>query len=61
MDAADNVGSTASLVQADWDEEQLRILKNRFPQVEMKKTIFMINEIIHEDIEKEIKHARAKA
>ncbi|MCM3710225.1 hypothetical protein [Sporosarcina luteola] len=55
MDAAENVGSTTSLLQADWDEEQLKILTNRFPEVEMNETFFMINEIIHEDIEKEIK------
>lgn len=55
MDAADNVGSTSSLIQASWDEKQLKILINRFPEVEMNKTIFMINEIIHEEIEKEIK------
>jgi hypothetical protein len=55
MDAADNVGSTTSLLQASWDNTQLQILKKRFPQVDMNKTIFMINEIIHEDIEKEIR------
>ena len=55
MDAADNVGSTSSLVQAAWDEKQLSILTNRFPQVDMTETIFMINEISNADIEKEIK------
>lgn len=55
MDAAENVGSTSSLVQASWDEEQLKILKSRFPEVEMNETVFMINEIIHKDIKKEIK------
>ena len=55
MDAADNVGSTTSLLQADWDEEQMKILTNRFPQVEMKETVFMINEIITDDVKKEIK------
>ncbi|GEN83902.1 hypothetical protein SLU01_22140 [Sporosarcina luteola] len=55
MDAADNVGSTTSLLQADWDNEQLKILIKRFPEVEMNETVFMINEIIQEDIKKEIK------
>lgn len=55
MDAAENVGSTTSLLQASWDEEQLKILVKRFPEVGMNETIFMINEIINEDIEKEIK------
>ncbi|MCM3638151.1 hypothetical protein M3152_10480 [Sporosarcina luteola] len=55
MDAAENVGSTTSLIQASWDEEQLKILIKRFPEVEMNETFFIINEIIHEDIEKEIK------
>ena len=55
MDAAENVGSTTSLLQADWDDEQLEMLKKRFPEVEMNETIFMINEIIQEDIEREIK------
>ena len=35
IDAADNVGSTTSLLQADWDGEQLKILTKRFPQVDM--------------------------
>ncbi|MCM3742564.1 hypothetical protein M3193_00280 [Sporosarcina luteola] len=55
MDAAENVGSTTSLLQADWNEEQVKILTNRFPEVETNKTFFMINEIIHEDIKNEIK------
>ncbi|MFS0690951.1 hypothetical protein AB1K89_17100 [Sporosarcina sp. 179-K 8C2 HS] len=55
MDVAENVGSTTSLMQADWEEEQLKILKKRFPEVEMNETFFMINEIIHEDIKNEIR------
>jgi hypothetical protein len=55
MDAAENVGSTSSMAQASWDEKQLKILSNRFPEVEMNETVFMINEIIHKDIEREIK------
>lgn len=55
MDAAENVGSTSSLVQASWDKDQLKILLKRFPKVDMNETVFMINEIINEDVEKEIK------
>ncbi|MGN7388069.1 hypothetical protein [Sporosarcina sp. SAFN-015] len=55
MDVAENVGSTSSLVQASWDEDQLNILSKRFPKVDMNETVFMINEIINEDVEKEIK------
>lgn len=60
MDAADNVGSTTSLVQGSWDAAQLQILTERFPKVDMNETIFIINEIIHEDIEKEIKNLEQK-
>ena len=55
MDVAENVGSTSSLVQASWDKDQLNILSKRFPEVDMNETVFMINEIINEDVEKEIK------
>lgn len=60
MDAADNVGSTTSLLLADWDDEQVEILNKRFPEVEMNKTFFIINEIIHEEIEQEIKQLEQK-
>lgn len=60
MDAADNVGSTTALLQADWEGEQKRILIHRFPHLDLKEPIFMINEINHKEIEKEIKHLEQK-
>ena len=60
VDAADNVGTTTSFVQEGWDKEQLRILQNRFPELDLGETCFIINEIIPADIQKEIKRLEEK-
>lgn len=60
MDVAENVGSTSSIMQCEWDSEQLKILAKRFPQVDNNKTFFMINEIIFDDIKREYKALEQK-
>ncbi|MEK3934611.1 hypothetical protein MKY41_04765 [Sporosarcina sp. FSL W7-1349] len=55
MGTADNVGSTTWMRIEDWDARQVNVLAERFPDVRMKETFFVVNEIIAEDIQLEVK------
>ncbi|MFS0576301.1 hypothetical protein AB1K83_11745 [Sporosarcina sp. 179-K 3D1 HS] len=55
MDTAGNVGSTTWMMREDWDAEQVKMLERRFPDVRLNETFFIVNEIISDDIQREVK------
>ncbi|MCG3087544.1 hypothetical protein [Sporosarcina cyprini] len=55
MDVAENVGTSSYIVNEEFDQDHLRILYERFPNVDPKRPVFVINKIDYDEIQKEYK------
>ncbi|MEC2075053.1 hypothetical protein [Metabacillus fastidiosus] len=55
LDKVDNVGLISNLVKEEWDQEQLKILEQKFNDLVLSSPTFTINEMVYEDMERETK------
>ncbi|MED4454715.1 hypothetical protein [Metabacillus fastidiosus] len=55
FDKVDNVGVIANLIREAWDKEQIEILEKKFDYPTLASPVFIVSEIIPEDIKRETK------